>query len=382
MQPRSNSPRRMLVVLHPVFALTGVLHAIGGPLLPSIASTFHLNDNQSGLLFLMYFAGTSLGALFCRVNYARTMALGFLAALLCCLAVATVPWPVLPLVFLLLGISVGAPMSAVSLFAGRTFPDRCAPLLTFLNFSWSIGALVAPLLAARVLVHHGFRSAYLLLSLAAAAAALACALLLQEAHEAPRPAGEVRDLANLRLIAVFCLAAFLQVGVENTTATWLTTYALRMTGRGIVLAAASSSLYWIGFLASRGFASLLLLKADPTRIFRMAIAIALAAAVILVAAPSIAVRSAAMFVLGAALAPVYPLVIAGSLARGRQTSDTRWVLATAGFGGSVLPWAVGWISNHTGSLRIGMLTIPAALLLMALVLPSLSDASPVHAEKV
>ena len=51
--------------LHPVFALTGVLHSIGGPLLPSLAATFHLTDSQSGFLFLAYFAGTSLGALLC-----------------------------------------------------------------------------------------------------------------------------------------------------------------------------------------------------------------------------------------------------------------------------------------------------------------------------
>ena len=77
-----------------------------------------------------------------------------------------------------------------------------------------------------------------------------------------------------------------------------------------------------------------------------------------------------MFLLGAALAPVYPLVIAGFFARARHTSDSRWVMATAGFGGSVLPWLAGWISTHTGSLRIGMLTIPVALLLMVFVLPT------------
>ncbi|MGC2614364.1 MAG: MFS transporter, partial [Terracidiphilus sp.] len=57
------SPARTLAILHPVFALTGVLHAVGGALLPSIAARFHLSDSTSGLLFLLYFAGTSLGAL-------------------------------------------------------------------------------------------------------------------------------------------------------------------------------------------------------------------------------------------------------------------------------------------------------------------------------
>ncbi|MFZ0745689.1 MAG: MFS transporter [Terracidiphilus sp.] len=378
MQSRAgNSTGQTLAVLHPVFALTGVLQAIGGPLLPSLATAFHLTDSQSGLLFLLYFGGTSLGAFFCRVNYARSMALGFVAMAACCLGVAASNRLLLPPLFLLLGISVGVPMSAVSLFAGRNFGARCAPLLTFLNFSWSAGALAAPLLAAQVLIHHSYRAAYVVLAIASAVAALACGFLLQDVPEPVRLGTTTRTFSNLHLILVFALVAFLQVGVENTAAAWLSTYALRMAGSGVVLAAASSSFYWVGFLASRGISSLVLLRASPVRVFRIAVAVALAAALLLAGIPTVAGRSVAMFLLGAALAPIYPLVISGFFARARHTSDSRWVLATSGFGGSVLPWLAGWISSSTGSLRLGMLTIPAALLLMVFVLPAMGGERPV-----
>ncbi len=370
---------RTLAVLHPVFALTGVLHAVGGALLPSLALTFNLRDSDSGLLFLLYFAGTSMGAVFCRGNYARAIALGFAAMMVCCLGVTVATRPMLPLVFLLLGISVGVPMSGVSMYVGRAFPERCAPLLTFLNFSWSAGALAAPLLAARILMHHGFRTAYMLFALASAVAAVACTLVLKETREPVRVIAAGSGFAALRLVIVFAFAAFLQVGIENTVAAWLPTYTMRMAGEGVVLAAASSSLYWIGFLSSRGFSSLLLLRANPVRVFRIAILVALGAAVLLAVVPSVNQRSAAMFVLGASLAPIYPLVLAGFFARARHSADTRWVLATAGFGGSVLPWLAGAISSHTGSLRLGMYTIPGALLLMVFVLPALRDPRPLSA---
>ena len=101
-----NRPRRgvwMFAVLHPAFALTGVVHAIGGALLPSIASSFHLTDAQSGSLFFWYFLGTSLGALFCVRHYARLMSLGFMVAAVICggIANASVSW--LGPLFLLLG---------------------------------------------------------------------------------------------------------------------------------------------------------------------------------------------------------------------------------------------------------------------------------------
>ena len=366
---------RSLVVLHPVFALTGVLHAVGGAILPSLASRFHLSDSASGLLFLLYFAGTSIGALLCRGNYARLLWLGFAAMICTCTGVVVAPRPLLAPVFLLLGISVGVPMSAVTLFIGRNFPDRCAPMLTFLNFSWSIGALAAPLIAARVLLHHDYRTAYVLFAIASAVAAIACALVLRDGPEPVRPSRDQgTNTPAVYLVAVFAFAAFLQVGIENTVAAWLPTYALRLAGSGIVLAAASSSFYWAGFLSSRGFASLLLLRTPPMRVFRFAIALGFASALLLDFAPSIGLRNFAMFLLGTALAPTYPLVLAGFFARAQQTSDSRWILFTAGFGGSVLPWIAGFVSSQTGSLRAGMLIIPAALLLMALIMPGLRHA--------
>ena len=82
------SPGRTLAVLHPAFALTGICHSIGGPLLPSLAPAFHLNDSQAGLLLFCYFGGTSLGALLCGPRHARTLTFGFLALTAAALAVS------------------------------------------------------------------------------------------------------------------------------------------------------------------------------------------------------------------------------------------------------------------------------------------------------
>ncbi|WP_348262252.1 MFS transporter [Telmatobacter sp. DSM 110680] len=363
---------RTLAVLHPVFALTGVLHAVGGALLPSLAVRFRLSDSTSGLLFLLYFAGTSLGALLCRGSYARLMTIGFTGMVLTCLAVAASPRPLLAPAFLLLGISVGVPMSAVTLFIGRNFPERCAPLLTFLNFSWSIGALAAPLIAARILMHYDYRATYIVFSIASAVAAVACGVMLRDLPQAkPETPEALSSGTSFNLVAVFAFAAFLQVGIENTVAAWLPTYALRMAGSGVVFAAISSSFYWAGFLSSRGISSLLLLRVSSITVFRISVTLGIAAALFLEVAPSVPTRNLAMFLLGAALAPTYPLVLAGFFAATQRTADSRWILFTAGFGGSAVPWLAGLVSAQTGSLRTGMLLIPAGLLLMAFVMPGL-----------
>jgi len=362
------STGRTLAVLHPVFALTGICHSIGGPLLPSLAPTFQLNDSQAGFLLFAYFAGTSLGALLCGRRHARTLTLGFLALAGAAVMIAATNRVFLYPVFLLFGICVGVPMTAVSMHAGRIFGARSAAPLTLLNFSWSGGALLAPLLAARLLVNHTFRAAYGTLACASLLAAAAC-LQLEDAP-APEPdAVPGPRTVNLRFVALFAFLTFLEVGVENTTASWLATYVLRTAGAAATWAAAASSFYWCGFLASRGVSSLLLLRVDATRMLRGAVLVGILAGVALVAMPGSSFHVVAMVVLGAALAPVFPLLLARFFAQARDSSDSRWVLSVCGFGGSVLPWVAGAVSAGTGSLRLGLMVIPAALLLIICTLP-------------
>lgn len=363
------SPTRTLVALHPAFALTGVCHSIGGPLLPSLQPAFHLNDSQAGFLLFAYFAGTSVGALLCGRHHARTLTLGFLALALAGFGVSATSRAFLYPAFLFFGICVGVPMTAVSMHVGRTFGPRSAAPLTFLNFSWSAGALLAPLLAARLLLHHSFRVAYVILAGASLLAALVCWIQLEDAPEPARPSTTASRLRNLRFIALFAFLAFLEVGVENTTSSWLATYVLRTAATGAALAAAASSLYWCGFLASRGISSLLLLRMNSSRLLRIAALVGVLAGIALLSLSSTVIHVIAMVILGAALAPIFPLLLARFFAEARDSSDSRWVLSLCGFGGSVVPWVAGSLSAYWGTLRVGLVVIPAGLLLILGVLP-------------
>ncbi len=353
-------------VLHAVFALTGVTHAMIGPLLPSLTRAFHLADSESGLLLFVYFAGSSLGALLCRGNYVRVMTGGFAGMTLFGLAISLASRSLLLPLYLLLGICVGAAMSSVSLFAGRNFPTTSASLLTLLNFTWSAGALSAPLLASQILRYSSYRTAYAGIAVLSFIAAMACGWMLTDATETAQEAISAARFGNAEVVVLFAVLAFLQVGMENTASVWLTTYVLRISGTGVVTAAASSSLFWLGFLGSRAFSAAILLRTRMDHVLRAAILLALGASLLLIASWRLAITSVAMVLLGVALAPIYPLVVAASMARLRRTSDARYVLAAAGVGGSILPWMTGWVSTSAGSLRAGLLVVPVSLVLMLL----------------
>ena len=78
-----------------------------------------------------------------------------------------------------------------------------------------------------------------------------------------------------------------------------------------------------------------------------------------------------LLLLGAAMAPIFPIALSAFLDRARHSSDTSFLFALSGFGGSVFPWLVGSISAHTGSLRAGLLIGPSTLLAMIALLPLL-----------
>jgi fucose permease len=100
----------------------------------------------------------------------------------------------------------------------------------------------------------------------------------------------------------------------------------------------------------------------------------LGAATLLVVSSSLYLLAVAILLLGIALAPIFPVALAAFFDRARHSSDSRFVLAVSGFGGSVFPGLVGWISSYSGSLRAGLIAGPATLLVMVAILPLL-DAS-------
>jgi fucose permease len=366
------SRRSMLLVLHPVFALTGVADAIAGPMLPSLARVFHLSDSESGVLLFCLFAGMAVGALLCRGNYARILVRGLLAMAITCAAFPWVPRPLLFPFGFFLGVSIGAPMTATSLFAGRNYPARRASTLTLLNFTWSVGAMLAPLFAARMLAVSSWSTVYLVLAGVSLLAAISVHFTIRDSSEAPRAAADATGFRNFKLVSLFAVFFFLEVGMESTFGAWISTYVLRTARTAVTFAAGAAAIYWGGFLLSRALSPLILLRVRPGRLLQAALVTALGAATLLVASSSLSMLALAILLLGMALAPIFPVALAGFFDRARHSSDSRFVLAVSGFGGSVFPGLVGWISAYSGSLRTGLIAGPATLLVMTAILPLLS----------
>ena len=167
-------------------------------------------------------------------------------------------------------------------------------------------------------MHHSISAAYILFAFASAVALVACALVLRDSPE-PNPflgpsCGHAHNTA-LYLVVVFAFAAFLQVGIENTVAAWLPTYALRMAGSGTRYRR-RLHLVLLGWISSPRavcrpcfcFASNpCMFSASRSPCFRIRVAPGVASSIARPQHRHVSPRRA--------LAPTYPLVLAGFFAR-------------------------------------------------------------------
>jgi MFS transporter, FHS family, glucose/mannose:H+ symporter len=272
------------------------------------------------------------------------------------------------------GLGLGMAMTSNSMLIGRIFPQRRGSALSVLNFCWSLGATLCPLVIARIF------GPYSLNAICAAVALLAAPFVLlprlgrfAAPPEDPRP-GERSSEPPVTTIAYFALLAFLYVGIESSTGNWMTTYTSRVVAWNFTRSNLATASFWAALLLGRGIAPLILLGMAEKSLYLLSIVTTAIAGCLLVAAHSGWLLLVSAVLAGVGLAPVFPLTLSFFMAKAGNSPNVGWVFAVAGFGGAVLPWLTGVVSSTTHSLRIGLLVPAFAAIFMLFLAEKLSPA--------
>ncbi len=350
-----------------------------------------MSDQQSGLLLLAQFCGATSGGLTVSRRLNRSLTLGLAAAAIGFAAFAIAPGLFSACIALFAaGWGVGQLITAGNITAGRRYAAHRGSALALLNFSFSLGAMLSPLLAAWLTPHLALRT---LLTAFAACFAIVLTGLLLELRTYPREAITTDTISNHRLnlrpYLYFGLLLFLYGGVETSLDGWLTTFALRYGNRAFAPALApalqigqyTTLVLWASLTAGRALSSLLLLRITETRLQRAGLVlttICIAALALAHGALTIAMLAC---LLGLSLAPFFPSTFALLMADRPSARQAGVVLAMSGLGAAFLPSLMGVISTHSGSLQKA-LTIPLAaafaLVALSFFAPSTSTQPPPH----
>ncbi|MGI8742032.1 MAG: MFS transporter [Bryobacteraceae bacterium] len=346
--------------VHGGFLLTGVATTMLGPILPGISAQWSLNDAQAGQFFAAQFLAALAGSLVSGrmgawLGWRRAMALGF-ALMAGGSAGLGAPDRIVALgAVACYGAGIGLVVPSANLLVSAWNPGRRAPALNILNFVWCIGAVAAPPLIA--LLTAGGAPIGFLAGLAAllAATALILGISPDQTHERS-PADDPHDRSAEALVWLTAVMLFLYVGVENSIAGWLPSYAMRARGLSEMYRAAAQATFWGAILVGRLFAPIALRRLSAHRLIVVGLCVSSAAMALLLGAVNLAMLAGGALLAGAGLAAVFPTVLAMFTARaGAVTARaTGIVFGAASLGGAAIPWIVGVASTELGGLRAGL----------------------------
>jgi fucose permease len=341
--------------------------------------SFDLPVSQLGVLLASAMAGYlassfASGSLVARLGVGRLLAASSAAtaasALLCALAPG---WSVVLLGGLVGGLGAGAIDAGINAFAAARFSPR---LTTWLHASYGVGATLGPVLTSAVLATgRSWQSAYGLIGLLLAALTVSFAATADRWAMAPArgssgaPERSLRSALRRRTVWVnvglFFLYTGLEVGVGQWAYTWL------VEGRGVLPGVAGGWLaaYWGSLTAGRVVLGALTARVSPEAILRGSLVAVPLGVVWLWAALGPASGAIGLAVLGLALAPIFPLLIAATPARVGAPFAAHAIgfqIAAAYLGAAALPGAAGVLARHLGLEVLGPFLLAIAATLGAL----------------
>lgn len=357
-------------LMHFGFVLTGLGTALLGPILPLLTRQWHLQDAQSGLLLLAQFCGSFTGGVSVSRHLRRSLLGGLAAAAGGFGVFAIAPALATACIGLFVGgFGLGQIITSTNILAGRRYTQHRGSALALLNFSWSFGAMLSPLLAAWLLPRFSLRGMLECFAGLFLVAVLAVGVEARGAAEETGVADAPSNGASLGkgIFIYFAGLLFIYGGLETCLSGWLTTYALRYGDKTLALSEYTTLLLWMALTVGRAGSSAVMLRIGERTVQRCGLVLTVIFTIGLATAHSAIAIAVFAALLGLSLAPFFPSTFALLMAERPAARQAGIVLAVSGLGAAALPWLMGVVSTRTGSLQVALvLPLAAAIVLLVM----------------
>jgi fucose permease len=257
--------------------------------------------------------------------------------------------------------------AANALVADISGDDRAAAL-SIVGAFFGVGAVGVPFTLGSLLGIFGYST---IIAAVGALVLLPLAMTVVVSFPAPKQAQGFPLATAARLLRdppliMMGVMLFLESGMEITVGGWTTTFfkeELRIPDQRALV---YLSLYWLGFMLTRGALGLLRRPPPPTRLLLSCLTVALAGALLLIATQTPGLAALGVFSLGLGFAATFPVVLALVGDRYVALSGTAFsvVMVMALTGGMLLPYVTGVLGGIYG-LRASFVIVPVALVMLA-----------------
>jgi fucose permease len=334
----------------------GLMAAMLGPTLPSLAAHAAVNLSLVSILFPAKSIGVMVGSLFGgrlydKVNPHRLMAgiLFVMALVLAFIPSISSVW-VMAAIFVLLGITEGSLDTGGNTLVIWEHGDKVPAYMNGLHFFYGLGAFISPLIIAQALKHTAdVNLAFWILTILF----IPISLWIFRIPSPPvrKTVEEARKgKIDTPLVVLAGSLLFLFVGAEISYGNWIYTYA-RESGIGTITSAAYLTSFFWGSLTLGRLVSIPLANRFKTTDILLADLLCgiISVSLVLLFPGSQAAVWIGTFLTGFAFASVFPgifsLISANTAVTGKVSG---WMLFGSGAGGFVLPWIIGQLFESIG----------------------------------
>jgi FHS family Na+ dependent glucose MFS transporter 1 len=364
------------------YIMLGMASATLGPSLPYLAENVSTSLRGISSLFIAHRLGYMAGSFGGGRLYDRVRGNRLMAGMLLTMAAGMAAVPLMPIlslliaVLFLLGAAEGTVDVGGNILLVWTRPPKIGSLMNALHLFFGLGAMIAPLILARVILRTGgIRRGYWMI---AALIVPIAVFLLPQAGPKPAPAPDSGGASRGRILLPLLLAFFffLHVAAESSYGAWIYTYSLTRRLADEVSAGYLTSAFWGAFTFGRLATIFLAIKANAKAQLAGSVAGAFASLQVLMIWPeSAAALWIATLAYGISLAGLFPGSITLASENLHMTGGmTGLFLVGSSLGAMAVPWLIGQffesIGPHvfpaflTAVLGTGMVLLTVILLLL------------------
>ncbi len=377
---QTRTKTNLLVLAYIAFVALGLPASLMGVAWPTLRAELSLPLDALGLLFISSTIGYLISSfiiarLISRFGIGTLLIFSSLLSALAFFGYTIVPsWFIFIIIGAIAGFGSGLMDAGLNTYLAAEYNES---QMQWLHACFGIGATLSPLImTVSLALFSAWRPAYIFVGVLMSIMTV-CFILTLPAWKRPKQlrAGETAsDNAELgimdyhtslwstlfRVITWISILLFvLYTGAEYTLGNW--TYTLFTEGRGVSpqLAGVWAGGFWATFTIGRILAGLYARRVRLNTLMLFALTLALIGAILFWWNPISIVGVAGVFIIGFAMAPIFPGLVSSTSQRVGQHHAANTIgiqMSAAGLGGALLPSLAGYIAK-----RISLETIPVLL---------------------
>ncbi|KAF9869851.1 major facilitator superfamily transporter [Colletotrichum karsti] len=364
------------------FIIAGMNDAAVGALIPYLETYYGLSYTIVSLIFLTPFAGYSVAAFTnARIHQKFGQRGVAIMAPICHIITYIVlalhpPYPVLVIANMISGFGNG--LTDACFCAWISTMAKGNTIQGFLHSFYSVGALIAPLIATSMVVtaelpwynYYYFMVGMSVVELVGLTITFwqktGAVYRAEHAHEDQGGGAGTRTALKSKVTWLCSLFFFAYMGVEVGLGGWIVTFMLRVRKASAYASGISATGFWAGQAAGRAGLGFVTERFGERLCITIYLACCIALQLLFWLVPQFIVSAVAVAFLGFFLGPMFPgavMMTAKLLPKHIHVSAIGFAMAIGGTGGTVFPFIIGAIATHKG---VGVLQ-PIILALIAVV---------------